>query len=241
MSEGTFPFQLTFTPLAESALLVRVGDGEEIEARVVDVVGALTRLIDQADVPGMIDVVPAYVTILISFDPEVTEGGAIESVVRGLAQSGVEATSDEPRTVIIPVAYGGAFGPDLPEVAASLALAPDKVVALHAGADYRVAFMGFSPGWAYLMGTPPELAVGRRDEPRTRVPAGSVSMGGGQTGVYPSESPGGWHLIGRTPLDMFDPARSDPFLLRPGDRVRFAPIDGERFAVMRSRQGEISG
>ena len=227
-----FPFEITVTPLAESALLIRVGDAESVEPVVVDAVAALAGAIDRSALTGIVDVVPAYATVLIEFDPGVTDGDAIEDAVRELVSAGVPATEHEPRTLIIPVAYGGELGPDLADVAAALSLTPARVIELHAGAEYRVAFMGFSPGWAYLMGTPPELSIPRRQEPRTRVPAGSVSLGGGQTGVYPSESPGGWHLLGRTPLRMFDPVRSEPFLLQPGDRVRFAPIDESLFAAM---------
>jgi KipI family sensor histidine kinase inhibitor len=233
MTETALGFPLTCTQLAVSALLVRIGDGEAIEPEVVDTVAALYRAIEQEQLAGIIDVVPAYATILIAFDPEVTDGGAVEAAVRGLADRGVARQVDTPRTVIIPTAYGGQHGPDLEEVAKSLALTPTRLIELHSGAEYQVAFMGFSPGWAYLMGTPAELAIPRRAEPRTRVPAGSVSLGGGQTGIYPSESPGGWHLIGRTPLRMFDPERSDPFMLHPGDRVRFAPIDEKRFEPIR--------
>jgi inhibitor of KinA len=241
VSETVFPFDVTCIPLAESALLVRIGDGEEISVDVVESVGALTAMIDRAELHGVVDVVPAYATILITFDPEITDGSSIEQTVRRLIDSDVSQSDKEPRTVIVPVSYGGDYGPDLADVAALLSLSPEEVVSLHAAAEYRVAFMGFSPGWAYLTGTPPELAVGRRDEPRTRVPAGSLAMGGGQCGVYPSASPGGWHLVGRTPLDMFDPTRSDPFLLHPGDRVRFVPIDGARFAAMREARGGYDG
>jgi len=233
MTETAFGYPLTFTPLAESALLVRIGDGDEVEPEVVDAVSALSRAIEQEQLLGILDVVPAYATILIVFDPEETHGGAVKATIRDLADRGVTQQVHTPRTVIIPTAYGGQHGPDLEEVAEALSLTPPKLIELHSSPDYRVAFMGFSPGWAYLMGTPAELAISRRSEPRTRVPAGSVSLGGGQTGVYPSKSPGGWHLIGRTPLGMFDPNRSDPFMLHPGDRVRFAPIDENRFEAMR--------
>ena len=232
MTSEKFPFEIMVTPLAESAVLIRIGDCESIEPSVVDAVGSLTGAVDRARIAGVVDVVPAYATILISFDPEATDGGQIEHAIREIVATGVSTSESAPRTVIIPVAYGDDFGPDLAEVASVLSLTPDRVIDLHASAEYQVAFMGFSPGWAYLMGTPPELAIARRHEPRTRVPAGSVSLGGGQTGVYPSESPGGWHLLGRTPLRMFDPDRSEPFLLQPRDHVRFVPISAERFAAM---------
>jgi inhibitor of KinA len=222
--------QLTFAPLAESALLVRLGDGETLEPDIVDAVIELAAQIDAANIEGVADVVPSNATILIEFDPAAVDGAGVEAAVLELGRQARSSVNKEQRLVIIPVLYGGDFGPDLEHVAAHVGLTPDQVHALHAGAEYRVACMGFSPGWAYLMGLSPELRIPRREQPRTRVPAGSVAIGGEQTGVYPLESPGGWHVIGRTPLRMFNPERSDPFLLHPGDRVLFAPIDAERFA-----------
>lgn len=241
MSSATFPFRLSFVPLAESALLITIGDGEVVDPAVVDAVAGLANAIEREAVTGVVDVVPAYATIMIGFDPEVAPGEHVERIVRGLVEAGVSTDESESRTVIIPVAYGRDHGPDLEDVAAALSLTTERVIELHAGTEYRVAFMGFSPGWGYLMGTPPELAIPRRQEPRTRVPAGSVALGGGQTGVYPSESPGGWHLLGRTPLRMFDPERSEPFLLKPGDRVRFAPITSERFAALAGSETHARG
>jgi KipI family sensor histidine kinase inhibitor len=230
---------LAFAPLAESAVLVRIGDGEEVDPVVVDSVTALTHAIERAAIPGVVDLVPAYATILIEFDPAETDNELVEAAVRMIAASGVSAPEHQARVVIIPVSYGGAHGPDLEETARALGLTPDELVRLHSDADYRVACMGFSPGWAYLIGLPRELTIPRRNEPRTRIPSGSVAVGGGQTGVYPLESPGGWHLIGRTPLRMFDLGRSEPFLLQPGDHVKFAPIDAERYAAMtRALDGE---
>jgi len=227
--------RLTFSPLAESAVLVRIGAGELIDPVIVDAVTSLTHTIDHADLPGVVNVVPAYATILIEFDSDVTTGDDVEVAVREIAARGFAGPDRDVRTVIIPVMYGGEFGPDLPEMANEVGMHPDDLVHRHAQADYRVACMGFSPGWAYLLGLPVELTVPRLRIPRTRIPAGSVAVGGAQTGVYPLESPGGWRLIGRTPLRMFDPDRSEPFLLQPGNHVRFASIDHERFAMIQQR------
>lgn len=233
MTEAGTDYSLTVTPLAESALLVRLGDGESIDPDVVDTVTALTGAIEAAQIAGILDLVPAYTTILIEFDPGVTDGDAIEFEIRRIATEGVSGPERTVRVVIIPVVYGDEYGPDLEEMADLVDLSPDELATKHAGAEYRVACMGFSPGWAYLMGLPPELTVPRRSVPRTKIPAGSVAVGGAQTGVYPLESPGGWHLIGRTPLAMFDPDRAEPFLLQPGDHVRFAPIDEEHYLAMK--------
>jgi KipI family sensor histidine kinase inhibitor len=222
--------ELSFAPLAESALLVRLGDGETVDPEVVASVWALTAGLDDRKLVGVDDVVPAYATILVSFDPELTDHSTVEREIREIAAA-LPPRPDKPeREVTIPVVYGGDFGPDLGDVAEHAGLTPDDVIARHAGAAYRVACGGFAPGWDYLMGLPAELAMPRLANPRVRIPPGSVGIGGMQTGVYPLETPGGWRLIGRTPLRMFDPERDDPFLLHPGDGVRFRRIDVGEFA-----------
>jgi len=227
---------LAWEPLADSALLVRVGDGAEIEERVVEAIWALTAAIDAHLPPGVVDVVPAYSTILLGFDPVVTTAAHVADAVGALAVTLELGEEFGGREVVIPVCYGGEHGPDLAEVAALTGLTAAEVIAAHAGGHYRVACMGYAPGWAYLMGLPPSLAVPRRASPRVRVPAGSVAIGGAQTGVYPLETPGGWSLIGRTPLAVFAAGRSDPFLLHPADRVRFEPIDHAEYTRLLERE-----
>ena len=141
-----------------------------------------------------------------------------------------DALAEASHTLEIPVRYGGAFGEDLDAAAAELGIAADTVIARHGAALYTVAMVGFAPGFPYLSGLDPSLALPRLATPRTRVPAGSVAIGGAQTGIYPRESPGGWRLLGRTPLRLFDPQRASPSLLAPGDRVRFVAIDDDAFA-----------
>ncbi|HET9482549.1 MAG TPA: 5-oxoprolinase subunit PxpB, partial [Xanthomonadales bacterium] len=142
-----------------------------------------------------------------------------------------DAVDAVPRTVVIPVCYGGDSGPDLDAVAKHTGLSAHDVVARHAAGDYRVAMLGFQPGFPYLIGLDPALATPRHATPRPRVAAGSVGIGGAQTGVYPREAPGGWQLIGRTPLALFDAARKPPALLAPGDRVRFEAIPRAAFGT----------
>jgi len=137
----------------------------------------------------------------------------------------------------IPVCYGGAGGIDLEELAAERGLSPEAFAALHSGAEYHVAFLGFSPGFAYLSGLPEALASPRLAAPRVHVPWGSVAIGGGYTGVYPESGPGGWRLIGRSPAPLFDVRRDPPALLSPGDRVRFVPIEEWKFAAMAASRG----
>jgi KipI family sensor histidine kinase inhibitor len=170
--------------------------------------------------PGVGEVLPGMNNLTLTFDPTVT---AIDALMTRVADAWprLSAAAVEGRTVEIPVAYGGEHGPDLADVAAHTGLTPAEVVRRHSSADYVVYLLGFLPGFAFMGGLPPELATPRRAEPRTAVPARSVGIGGEQTGIYPLVSPGGWQLIGRTALELFDPAAEPPTLLRPGDRVRF--------------------
>jgi 5-oxoprolinase (ATP-hydrolysing) subunit B len=180
--------------------------------------------------PALGRAVPAHASVLVPFDPLAIDFDEVRAIVeacarRAVGSGGAGAVAPERRpTVEIRVRYGGADGPDLDEVAAVHDLSPSDVVELHADATYRVLFLGFAPGFAYLGGLPPGLATPRRSTPRTRVPAGSVGIAGEQTGVYPLAMPGGWQLIGRTDTVLWDLSRPSPALLQPGDLVRFVPV-----------------
>lgn len=247
-------------PLAEDALLLRFGDGIDmaINARV----HAAAQALRLAGLPGITDIAPAYATLLVRFDlpawadgfnPEVPphqrfmtalrsalaaiDFKSLDSRVRGNdAQDSTTSIEAIARRIEIPVCYGGDCGADLDAVAAHTGLARDEVIARHTAAEYTVAMLGFAPGFPYLLGLDPALHVPRRATPRTRVPAGSVAIGGAQTGIYPCELPGGWHLIGHTPLVLFDPRRDLSCLLAPGDRVRFRGIDTDEFARLAERE-----
>lgn len=191
--------------------------------------GPLAVLIDDVDDPahlgehlrrrsmhGVVDIVPAARTVLVTVDaPEVLDGVRLAA-----AEAGDAAEMTSPMLVEIPVVYDGE---DLADVAAAVGRTPDEVVELHAGAEYEVAFCGFAPGFAYLRGVPTELRLPRRATPRTRVPAGSVAIAAEYSAVYPTASPGGWHLLGRTMQQLFDVERDPPALLTPGTHVRFVP------------------
>ncbi|MDH6591240.1 KipI family sensor histidine kinase inhibitor [Variovorax sp. TBS-050B] len=170
--------------------------------------------------PGVGEVLPGMNNLTLTFDPTVT---GIDALMQRVSEAwpALSVAAVEGRTVEIPVAYGGEHGPDLADVAAHTRLTPAEVVRRHSEAEYVVYLLGFLPGFAFMGGLPPELATPRRAEPRFAVPARSVGIGGEQTGIYPLVSPGGWRLIGRTPLELFDPKAESPTLLRPGDRVRF--------------------
>ncbi len=173
---------------------------------------------------GVTNVHPAYASILVDFDPRVVRHADIEKEAARLFSETAADPLPAGRTVEIPVVYGGGSGPDLEAVAALTSHTVDEVIALHSGADYLVYFLGFSPGFPYLGGMPASLATPRLESPRKSVPAGSVAIGGQQTGVYPMASPGGWRIVGRTALKLFDPSAADPVLLRMGDHVKFIPV-----------------
>jgi len=193
----------------ERGLLVEVED--------LEMVHRLHAALRELDPPGVVELVPAYRTVLIVADPGQAEAlDELADRLPGLELPPAEAVAGE--TVEIPVRYDGE---DLPEVAGLTGLEPDEVVRRHTAPEYTVAFLGFSPGFPYLVGLDPALEVPRRDTPRTSIPAGSVGLAGNQTGIYPTATPGGWQLIGRTQVTLFDPARDPPALLAPGTRLRF--------------------
>jgi inhibitor of KinA len=211
---------VTIRPASDRSLFISFGDEISIEAH--RAVVRLTRGLEGAR--GILNLHPAYASVLVDFDPRLCDHAHIEALVRERMESAREQAADPLRLVEIPVRYGGEFGPDLADVARHAGLAPERVVELHAGADYLVYFVGFATSFPYLGGLPPELATPRLAAPRKHVPAGSVAIGGNQAGIYPVASPGGWRLIGRTAVRLFDAEASPPPLLRMGDHVRFTPI-----------------
>ena len=208
-------------PASDRSLLVSFGDEISMEAH--RQVRTLVRALEGSRA-GILNLHPAYASVLIDFDPRRRSHQAMEALVRERMAASPDAVGEEPRTVEVPVSYGGACGPDLESVALDTGLTQARVVELHASARYLVYFLGFSPGFPYLGGLPAELAAPRLAAPRKRVPAGSVAIGGSQTGIYPMESPGGWRIIGRTEMRLFDPKADPPALLRMGDYVRFTPL-----------------
>jgi len=195
-----------FQPASDQSLLVYLGDA--IARHTTERVLKLLRLLESEPLPAVRNLHPAYASLLIKFDPLKTDHASLESSLRKYLDRLDALPLPESRLVEIPVCYGGEFGPDLPELAALHGLTPQRVVDAHASAAYTVCFLGFVPGFAYLAGLSEVLATPRLASPRRQVPAGSVGIAGNQTGVYPCPTPGGWRLIGRTPLQMFRPDRS---------------------------------
>jgi KipI family sensor histidine kinase inhibitor len=215
----------------EGGVVVELGDG--IDPALSARVDRLAREVRVRLGPAVDEVVPAYRSLLVVHDPLRTPRPVVVAALRALADEVERAPLPEPgRIVRIPTRYGGVHGPDLADVARLAGLAEEEVVRLHAATVYPVHFLGFTPGFPYLGGLDPRLATPRLATPRARIPAGSVAIGGAQTGVYPVESPGGWRLVGRTPLRLFDPRSREPFLLAPGDRLRFVPVDEGRFEAL---------
>ena len=232
---------MEIAPLGDSALIVRVResfDGAPDET--LNAVLATRRLLENAQLPGVIELAPAYTTVAIFFDPVlIVAAGAkpnelfdwLAERIRKVISNAKEVRADQIKTslVEIPVCYDAEFAPDVEEVARRAGLGAQEVVDLYNATEYRVHCIGFTPGFPFLGGLPSKLATPRRSTPRKEIPAGSVAIGGAQAGIYPVKSPGGWNLIGRTPLRLFDPQKKPPALLRAGDRVRFRAISREEF------------
>lgn len=197
-------------------------------------VAALEQAVQRARLPGVTETVPAFASLLVRYDPLRTDYGSVSAALRSLAAEITAGSAQAGRTVDIPVCYGGAYGEDLPDVARHAGLTEEEVIRLHSGRTYRIYMLGFLPGFPYLGGLDERLFTPRLPTPRTRIPAGSVGIGGEQTGIYPMESPGGWRLIGRTPLCLFAPGRKLPYAA--GDSIRFVPIDAREFERIAARE-----
>jgi inhibitor of KinA len=212
-----------FLPCGDRALSVELGDEitRDINARIL----ALEYLLQQKRVPGVGETVPSYRALLVYYDPLVVGYEDLTATLRGLLAEARPEVLPPVRTVELPCCYGGELGFELEPAAAKLGLAPDEMARLHAEADYYVYFVGFTPGLPYMTGMPERLTIPRLTNPRLKTPPGSVSIGGVQCCIYSVESPGGFWVLGRTPVRLYDPTAPDPILLRAGDHVRFRPID----------------
>lgn len=214
-------------PAGDSALILEFE--ERIDTALNDRAVRLAGTIEAAAIPGVRDVLPTYRSVAVYFDPLRTDGEALSARLVVEAGRSADEPSKEHRLLRIPVCYGGVCGPDLGEVAAGTRMSEGEVIALHSAVTYRVFMMGFLPGFAYLGTVDKRIAVPRRSSPRVRVPAGSVGIAGQQTGIYPVESPGGWQVVGRTPIRAFDLSQPEPFLLKAGDDVQFYPIETAQY------------
>lgn len=200
-------------------------------------VAAFEQAVRRARIAGITEAVPAFASLLVRYDPLRTDYDSVTAALRSLAGDISAEGAQAGRTVDVPVCYGGAYGEDLPAVARHAGLSEEEVIRLHSGRTYRIYMLGFLPGFPYLGGLDERLFTPRLPTPRTRIPAGSVGIGGQQTGIYPMESPGGWQLIGRTPLCLFAPGRELPYAA--GDSIRFVPIDAREFEQLAAQEREV--
>jgi len=218
-----------FLACGDTALSVEFGD--RVDPQLSALVLALDRRLAAARVPGVVEAVPTFRALMVHYDPLVASQQQVRAALERLMRDLV-AIDAGGRLWTLPVCYEGEMAPDLEEVAARTGLAPDDVIACHSSVTYRVYMIGFLPGYPYMGQLPAQLHLPRRENPRIKVPMGSVSIAVDQTSIYSFASPGGWNLIGRTPMRLFDPRRNDWALLEPGDRVRFEPIAREKFDAL---------
>lgn len=219
-------------PVGDQAIVVEFGD--TISPEINDRVYELLRRVEAAGDSHVTELVPTYRSLLVQYDAESVSFDEMREILAPMLEPAETAGHEAgTRTVFeLPVAYGGEHGPDLEAVASHTGLSPEQIIEIHSSTAYRVFMLGFAPGFPYLGGMDPAIACPRLKTPRTRVPAGSVGIAESQTGVYPNQSPGGWQLIGRTPVRLFDPTADPPAVILPGSFVRFVPIDQAEFAAV---------
>ena len=216
--------ELQFFPAGDRAVLVKLGD--TIAEATNDRVRALYKTVLAAADPAIVESVPAYTTLLVHYRPELRSFAGMKAFLTDLAAKTAADGSAESgrRTLVVPVCYGLHFGPDLWEMEEKLGLSRQEIIDMHSSRDYRIYMMGFLPGFVYLGGMDERIAYPRLKKPRLRIEAGAVGIAGGQTGIYPSVSPGGWRIIGNTPILLFDPSRDPAVPVFAGDAIRFRPI-----------------
>ena len=236
----------TLRPLGDHAIVIQLGSSIQQETH--DLVKAVTNIIETHSFDWLLEYIPAFTTVTLYYDPiKITESHkpfqntlpykVVCSEIEHMLSTLKTEEKEEARIIDIPVCYGGEFGPDLEEVADHHQLSTEEVITKHSNGDYLVYMIGFAPGFPYIGGMSPEIATPRRKSPRLKIPAGSVGIAGEQTGVYPIETPGGWQLIGRTPIKLFQPDHAEsPSLLKAGDRIRFTPISLEEYKALEEEQ-----
>lgn len=211
----------------DTSLAVVFGDdiSEEINTRI----RVFDKALKDASVDGVCETVPTYCTLMIHYDPEIIRYSSLKEKLLSLLDVSGDAEKIENKVIEIPVLYGGGYGPDLGFVASNASLTEDEVIKIHSEKEYLIYMLGFTPGFSYMGGMDERIATPRLQTPRVLIPAGSVGIAGKQTGIYPIDSPGGWQLIGRTPVRLYDASRETPILLDAGLRVRFVPINDEEY------------
>ena len=218
----------TISPVGDRA--ISIDFGQVIDPTINRHIRQTIERIKALQLEGIIELVPTYCALLVEYDAMLYSYSEICKIIEPTLEEGMTNTTNELVTVVeVPTVYGGEFGPDLSFVASHNHLSEDEVISIHSGTDYLVYMLGFIPGFTYLGGMDPRIATPRLSSPRTLIPAGSVGIAGEQTGTYPSDSPGGWQIIGRTPVTMYDMSKAQAALLKAGDYVRYVPIDESEF------------
>ncbi len=221
------PSPARFLAAGDTALVVEFG--QEVSRATSDRVLALAASIEAASIAGVVELVPTFRSLMVHYDPLRTGHEELRAAVAPLLSRAPDRADRPARLFTLPVCYGGEHGPDLHEVAQRTGLSPPEVIRLHTSSAYHVYALGFLPGFPYMGDGPEALSLPRRETPRVRVPMGSVCIAFRQVGIYSLESPGGWHLLGRCPVRLFDTRRDDAVLLAPGDKVRFEPVSADDF------------
>ena len=211
----------------DSSLLIQFG--QEISPEINAQITAFVHLMREQHLEGVTDVIPAFTSLLINYDPRVIDYRKLKRRLEKLLKLEVSKKASSSRIFEIPVCYGGEYGPDLENIAKHANLTTQEVITIHSSSDYLIYMLGFLPGFSYLGGLDSKLHTPRLSSPRTKIPAGSVGIGGEQTGVYPLDSPGGWQLIGRTPVRPYDPNREPAILYSAGEYIRFSPVSREEY------------
>ena len=218
----------TISPVGDRA--ISIDFGQVIDPTINRHIRQTIERIKELQLEGIIELVPTYCALLVEYDAMLYSYSEICNIIEPTLEEGMTNTTNELVTVVeVPTVYGGEFGPDLSFVASHNHLSEDEVISIHSGTDYLVYMLGFIPGFTYLGGMDPRIATPRLSSPRTLIPAGSVGIAGEQTGTYPSDSPGGWQIIGRTPVTMYDMSKAQAALLNAGDYVRYVPIGESEF------------
>ncbi len=223
---------VTIKAAGDSSLLLQFGNkiDPDINARI----SATVQLMREQQIEGVVDIIPAFCSLLINYDPRVISYASIRTRMERILSMEIAAGSRKKKIFEIPVCYGGSFGPDLPAIAEHAGLSEQEVIDIHSGTDYLIYMLGFLPGFTYLGGLDERIHTPRLANPRIRIPEGSVGIGGSQTGIYPMDSPGGWQLMGMTPVRTYDPNRDTPILVEAGDYIRFVAIDTDTYESIAS-------
>lgn len=228
--------EVTIVPHGDAAMLIEWE--AKIDPKINQKITGLVSLFKNQKIEGVIDFIPAFSTLLINYDPRIISYQRLKAITEDLLTVEVGGGKMKKRIFEIPVCYGGQYGPDIDFISRNAGLSEQALIDIHSGTDYLIYMLGFLPGFSYLGGLDESIHTPRLDNPRMIIPAGSVGIGGSQTGIYPLESPGGWQLLGRTPVKTYDPDRKNPILFDAGDYIRFVPIDADTYQQIEAAVAE---